>query len=399
MKILWVCPGFLHPTTKGGQIRTLETLRELHRRHEIHFAALADPLTPEGTERSSEYSTRSYAIPHSVPGRDNWAFYAQALGGFFSSMPLAVSRFQSQAMRKRIEELVKEHRFDVVVCDFLAAAVNFSNLRDVVLFEHNVESALWDRHVENAPTRLHRVLYRQQAGRMFAYERGVCRQVRQVIAVSDADVERIRALYGVESVQAVPTGVDVDYFAPPEDPPAVTADLVFMGSMDWVPNVDGMLYFVEQVWPRITAEIPECRLDIVGRRPTKSILALPQRYPGITVTGTVPDVRPYLWRSKVSIVPLRIGGGTRLKIFESMAASKPVVSTTVGAEGLPLVSGESILLADDPEMFAQSCVRLLQDASLRDSIARTGRGLVASEFSWSAAALSFEKLLAAGATV
>lgn len=393
MKILWVCPLFLHPTTKGGQIRTLETLRQLHKRHEVHFAALADPAVPEGPARSSEYSTRSYAIPHVAPKRGSLAFYLQAINGFFSRRPVAVSRYQSDAMRRKLKALVQAENFDVVVCDFLAAAPNLPSFENTVLFQHNVETTIWERHAENAPSLPHRLLYRRQAKRMFEYERQVCRQSRQVIAVSDADAERMRKLFGVEHCDAVPTGVDTAYFTPPTSPVAPGADLVFLGSMDWQPNVDGMLFFAEQVWPRIKAELPDCRLDIVGRTPPRSIVALGEQDSSIRITGTVPDVRPYLWGSKVSIVPLRIGGGTRIKIYEAMAACLPVVSTTIGAEGLPLHSGETILLADSPEQFAQDCIQLIRNAELRHRIARAGRDLVAAEFSWDAAARSFEQLL------
>jgi sugar transferase (PEP-CTERM/EpsH1 system associated) len=392
MKILWVCPLFLHPTTKGGQIRTLETLRQLHRRHEIHFAALFDPSQPEGPARSNEYCTKSYPVPHVAPARFSPRFYFQALAGFVSPLPVAVTRYRSAAMRTLLAGLVETEKFDAIVCDFLAAAPNLPSLQDAVLFQHNVETTIWDRHTQNAASPLHRALYRRQASRMFLYEQQVCRSVRQVIAVSEADAARMRSMFGAEHVGAVPTGVDVDYFAPPLQTEAA-ADLVFLGSMDWSPNVDSMLYFVEQIWPRITAQLPDCRMSIVGRTPPREIQALAERDPHIHVTGTVTDVRPYLWGSKVSIVPLRIGGGTRIKIYEALAAGLPVVSTAVGAEGLPLVHGETILLADEPESFARECVRLLQDPALRARMRKAGRDLVAAEYSWDSAARCFEEFL------
>ncbi len=392
MKILWVCPLFLHPTTKGGQIRTLETLKQLHRRHEVHFAALSDPQQPEGPARSGEYCSKVYAVPHQAPPRSSPAFYAQALAGFVSSVPVAVSRYRSPALRALLGQLIRTERFDAIVCDFLAAAPNLPSLKDAVLFQHNVETTIWERHARNAPSALHRLLYRRQARRMFLYEQQACREARQVIAVSQADSERMRTLFGIHHVADVPTGVDVNYFEPPAQPNSTT-DLVFLGSMDWSPNVDGMLFFAEQVWPRITAQLPDCRLSIVGRTPPRSILSLAERDPRIQVTGTVPDVRPYLWGGKASIVPLRIGGGTRIKIYEAMAAGLPVVSTTVGAEGLPLVHGETILLADAPQPFAEQCVRLLKDHQLRANLAKAGRELVSTGFSWDSAARVFESLL------
>ena len=393
MKILWICPLFLHPTTKGGQIRTLETLKQLHRRHEVHFAALWDPEDQEGPARAGEYSAKAYPVRHVAPGRNSFAFYAQALGGFVSSIPVAVSRYRSAGMRQLLSQLVVTGKFDAIVCDFLAAAPNVPNLKDAVLFQHNVETTIWERHAATEQgTLLHQALYRRQAQRMFDYERRVCNEVRRVIAVSEVDAERIRTLFGVKHVGAVPTGVDTDFFAP-QPQPEPGAELVFVGSMDWSPNVDGMQWFAEAIWPLIKKELPGCRVAVVGRRPPRAMEDWAKSDPSVTVTGTVPDVRPYLWGGKVSIVPLRIGGGTRIKIYEAMAAGLPVVSTAVGAEGLPLTHGRDILLADEPEAFARECVALLRDPARAVQIGQAGRVLVARDYSWDTAARAFEKLL------
>src|SRR5580698_4289296 len=174
-----------------------------------------------------------------------------------------------------------------------------------------------------------------QARAMFQFERSVCRRARQVIAVSELDAATIREWFGADRVTAVPTGVDLDYFAPPEKVSSC-ADLAFIGSMDWMPNIHGIQWFINDVLPLIRARRPGTSLAIIGRTPGAEIQALAQAAGGVLVTGTVPDVRPYLWGTRVSIVPIHIGGGTRLKIYESMAASVPVVSTTIGAEGLEI---------------------------------------------------------------
>lgn len=398
MRILWVCPLFLHPTTKGGQIRTLETLRQLHQRHEIHFAGLANPNEPEGVERSVEYCTQSYSAPHQVPDKKSLAFLGQAAAGVFSAEPLAVSRFRSEPLRALVGDLMARLRFDSIVCDFLAAAPNIPRLEDAVLFQHNVETTIWERHAENAANPLYGAMLRSQARKMFRYERGVCRAVRHVIAVSDKDAARMRSMFGADRVSDVPTGVDIDYFAPPPMPEQTT-ELVFVGSMDWAPNIDGVLYFVREILPLIHRERPDCRVTIVGRTPPHAILELARSDSRITVTGTTPDIRPYVWGSAISIVPLRIGGGTRLKIFESMAAKVPVVSTTVGAEGLPLVSGEHLFLADAPEEFAGRCLELLASPSLRGRLAGQGWRLVNEAYSWGHAARRFEEILASAKDV
>lgn len=393
MKLLWVKSDFLHPTTRGGQIRTLELLRRLHRWHEIHYVALHDGLDPEGPERSSEYSAFHYAIRHSAPRRGSVGFALQLAGGLVSTLPLAITRYVSKLMRERIAELTRRIGFDAIVCDFPTVAPNIPELAPCVLFQHNVEYLIWERHTDNAPTAAHRGYFRLQTQRMFNFERSVCQSVRRIIAVSDTDARRMEQDFNVRGVLVTPTGVDAEYFAPDGSQPSPAADLVFVGSMDWMPNEDGMLWFAKEVLPRIHARRPGCTLTITGRKPGPAIQELARRDSRIQVTGTVKDVRPSLWGSRVSIVPLRIGGGTRLKIYEAMAAGVPVVSTAIGAEGLNVTQHENIRLADNPEDFSQSCLELLDDAALRERIVRNASALVTQHYSWDVVARQFGELL------
>lgn len=391
MKLLWVKTDFLHPTTRGGQIRTLETLRRLHQWHEVHYVAFDDRTNPEGLERSAEYCSKSYPVEHSVVDKKSAGFALQLAGGLVSHLPVAVSRYRSAAMRRKIEELSRSQTFDCVVCDFLFPAPNIPRLADCVLFQHNVESTIWKRYVEHN-FGVKKLYFQLQAKRMARYEGEVCRAVRKVVAVSEADAEAMRRDYGVKRVSAAPTGVDLDYFARPQGCRKL-ADLVFLGSMDWMPNIDGIAWFVREALPLIRAKMPECTLAIVGRRPAAEVTRLAESDPRIQVTGTVPDVRPWLFGSPASIVPLRIGGGTRLKIYEAMAARAPVVSTSIGAEGLDVTNGENIYLADSPQDFADRCLALLASAPQRERLADAAWNLVASKYSWEVVARGMERLL------
>jgi glycosyltransferase involved in cell wall biosynthesis len=393
MKLLWVKSDFLHPTTKGGHIRTLEMLRRLSRRHEIHYVAFADPNSPQGVLRSAEYCAHAYPIRRRIAPRTSPLFYLDLLRSLFSPLPIAVARYRSRRMERTILDLRASQRFDAVVCDFLTPAPNISDLGACILFQHNVETMIWRRHAEHAPDPLRRLLFSLQAGRMFRLERAVCRKVARIVAVSPQDAATMCELFGVANVAAIPTGVDIDYFTPPETPPDSAADLVFVGSMDWLPNVDGVLYFVREVLPLIRRRRPDCSLAVAGRSPSPEVLALGRNDPRIHITGTVPDVRPYLWGSRVSIVPLRIGGGTRLKIYESMAARVPVVSTTVGAEGLEIHPGTDIAIADTPEMFAARCVELLENPAERFRLSEAAWQMVSSRFSWDQVTACFEQIL------
>jgi glycosyltransferase involved in cell wall biosynthesis len=224
----------------------------------------------------------------------------------------------------------------------------------------------------------------------------VCQTAAHVIAVSAVDADRMRQRFQAPRVTDIPTGVDLDYFRPRGSSQPV-ADLVFTGSMDWLPNIDGIKWFVQEILPAIRRRRPACSVVVAGRRPASEVEALAARDAGVIVTGTVPDIRPYLWGSSIAIVPLRIGGGTRLKIYESMAAGVPVVSTAVGAEGLTCHNGKDILIADSPEAFARACLDLLERAELRRPIADAALNLVATQSSWEAVSRSFESVLLSAA--
>jgi polysaccharide biosynthesis protein PslH len=393
MKILWIKVDFLHPTERGGQIRTLEMLRRLHRRHEIHYVGFTQPGMEEGPRRASEYSSYSYPVQHNVPPRRSLGFLRQLAGSFFSPLPLSVSRYKSSNMERKLSELIQQHNFDSVVCDFVFPAQNVPHMDRSVLFQHNVETVIWRRHSQNARRWAERAFFRTQAKRMFRYEDAICHQARHIVTVSETDSESTRELFGLsKNVSAVPTGVDCDYFSPPKSAEPYR-DLIFVGAMNWIPNIDGMRYFIETIWPRIRTAHPKCTLGIVGRAPTPEIRRFADTDPSIHVTGTVPDVRPSLWGSRVSIVPLRIGGGTRLKIYEAMAAGVPVVSTSVGAEGLPVHHPDQIRLADRPEDFADECIRLLRNENDRRHLGSVAREWVIANGSWDAAVASFEKIL------
>jgi len=394
MKILWVKSDFLHPTTRGGQIRTLEMLRRISTRHRIHYVAFSGENEVETIRRSSEYCERAFPVHHKVPKHGTLPFYWQVAQGWASRLPVAVSRYRSTRMAQLIAELRASESYDAVVCDFVAPAPNFSDFSDCILFQHNVETMIWRRHAETARDPLRRRYFQLQAKRMFNYEQMVCRAARKVIAVSPGDARTMENMFGIKDVSYVATGVDIEYFTPPDAPPPGT-DMIFIGSMDWLPNADGVRYFVDNILPLIRQVRPQARLAVVGREPSSEIRDLARSDPGIIVTGTVPDVRPHLWDSAVSVVPLRIGGGTRLKIYESMAARVPVVSTSIGAEGLSIHPPRDIRIADTSQQFAQECLELLESADARRSQADAGWQLVRDRFSWDQIALDFESMLAA----
>lgn len=395
MKILWINTNFMHPTTKGGQIRTLEMLRYLHRWHEIHYVAIENPDEPEGPARAREYSTRAYPFRYRIPDKTSAAFAGQLAAGLFSKVPLAVGRFNPPGMRKFVEDILKRERFDTAVLDYLPPTTYYPDRAQSVLFQHNVEFMIWRRHAATAPDPLRRFYFKLQAERMFDYEKQACRECGHVVACSEADAQLMRKSFAIDHVSTVPTGVDIEYFERPGPGAAMTSkpDLVFVGSMDWAPNQQGVLWFTRDVLPLIRRKRPATTFAIVGRSPSPAIQAL--AHDGqIAVTGTVADVRPWFWEASVSVVPLLVGGGTRLKIYEAMAARTAIVSTTIGAEGLEYQHPDNIRIADTPQQFADHCLDLLADGEVRRRMTKNGWEMVNSRFSWEVVARRFDSILA-----
>ena len=393
MRILWLKTELLHPVDKGGKIRTFHMLKELKRAHHITYLTLEDgSADSDARQLASEYSHELICVPHSAREKFSAGFYGELAANVVSPLPYAIKKYESAEMRRLIGERAK--KFDLVVCDFLAPAINVPpNLACAsLLFQHNVEAMIWKRHFEVQANPVKRAYLRAQWRKMHKFERKMCREFDSVVAVSRDDRDLMKQEYGLDAVYDIPTGVDTEYFNPTGSVKPKPFNIVFTGSMDWLPNEDAMKYFTEQILPIIKKEVPAVTLTVVGRNPYPALLELSKRDPAIQVTGRVDDVRPYIEAAAAYIVPLRIGGGTRLKIYEAMAMAKPLVSTTVGAEGLPVRSDEELILADTPEAFASSVVRVLQDQEFADRLGQRAAARVREAFGWRRVADDFASL-------
>ncbi|HVG19434.1 MAG TPA: glycosyltransferase, partial [Blastocatellia bacterium] len=279
MKILWLKTELLHPVDKGGKIRTYEMLKRLRRDHFITYLTLVSPSDdPESFERSSEYCHRLAAVPHRVSRKFGAGFYCELGLNLGSALPYAVQKYRSPAMRRAIAGEVSLCDYDVVVCDFLAPSVNLPSDLNVpaVLFQHNVEAMIWERHYRNETNRLKKAYLYGQWKKMYGYERRACGSFGAVVAVSENDRDVMRKEFGLDRVFDVPTGVDTQYFQPTGAQPN-PSELVFTGSMDWMPNEDAIVYFADEILPRIAAQIPEVKLTVVGRSPTARLAALAEK--------------------------------------------------------------------------------------------------------------------------
>lgn len=392
MNILWVKTGPLHPLDTGGKLRTYNMLRELSARHRISYLTLVSERQPaDWRQRAQEYCSEVVEVPWTEIQKSTFAFYTTLAANMaFSRYPYAVAKYRSPRMKRLVSRMGKEA--DLVVCDFLAPSLNVGRVTaPTLLFQHNVESQIWERHYHTARG-MRKLAFRSEWQRMVRYEYEACKRFDGVVTVSPNDSLILRNYFHLDRVLGhVPTGVDTEYFRPLERIARRTHHLVFTGSMDWMPNEDAVLYFVDSIYPRIKRRIPDLTFTVAGRNPSWRIKDLERTDPSIRVTGTVDDIRPYMAEAAAMVLPLRIGGGTRIKIYEGMAMGLPVVSTSVGAEGLPLKGGVHIEIVDDPVIFAAAAGDLLLNPDKAKRISENGRGLVLRNFSWKEVAGVFEK--------
>jgi glycosyltransferase involved in cell wall biosynthesis len=280
----------------------------------------------------------------------------------------------------------------VLICDTVQMFRHMQGLRAKVniLFQHNVEAQILQRHAEVGPNLLFRLFMRSDWKKMQRFERNCGSEFDTVIAVSEQDKKLFEDKYGWTNVECIDTAVDADYFQN-RDGNEIRDRVVFVGSMDWLPNQDGVKYFVREIWPHIRHARPNATFQIVGRNPPPSVTALTS-VPGVEVVGFVPDVRPYLASAAVFVVPLLVGGGTRLKVYEAMAMGRAVVSTTIGTEGLSLTPGRHFFEEDDPQRFADSVTRLLSDSGLRAQMGQAAEQFVRSKYDSETISRQFEEI-------
>jgi polysaccharide biosynthesis protein PslH len=394
MKILWVKAGGLVPPDTGGKIRSYNILRELARQHSVTFFSFYAAHDGDLHPGLKNIFNRIVCLPLNLPAPKSPAEMLDYGLGLFSPQPYGITKYCRPGVRRELRSLLKQETYDVIVCDFAIAAcvIPWDSPTPKVLFTHNVEAAIWRRHYEVATNLIWKAISLQEWRKMERAERRYLRLADQVLTVSGTDRDTFAAFVDPAKLTVIPTGVDVDYFHPTPTE-EVENSLVFTGSMDWLPNEDAILYFADAILPLIKQKCPGVFLEVVGRSPSHKLQALAEVEKSVRLTGRVEDIRPFVARGSVYVVPLRIGGGTRLKIFEAMAMGKAVVSTSVGAEGLPVRSGGNILLADSPQEFADSVTSVLRDPKERLRLGAAARTLVQEQYSWSKVAETFSRTL------
>ncbi|MFN8060119.1 MAG: glycosyltransferase [Vicinamibacterales bacterium] len=392
MNILFLQKRVLFPVNSGWRIRTLNVVRYLARWHRLTYVCNVDDGDRDALAQMRELGLELVTVPWTEAPRRSAAFYRDLARNLASPYPFTVDKDFQPELRGAAAHLLASRPFDLLICDFVQMARNAIGLeaRATLLFQHNVEGQLAERHAREDPSWLRRRYMSLQASKMKAFEGRAGREFDSVVAVSEQDRRIFEREYGWTNVHTIDTSVDVDYFQPGQEP-RDPATLVFVGSLDWLPNEDGVVDFVSHVWPSIRRQVPDAKFHAVGRNPSPAVRRLDGR-DGVEIFGSVPDVRPFLHRATMAVVPLLVGGGTRLKVFEAMATATPVVSTTLGAEGLPVASGEHLSIADGHDAFAAAVVDLVRDRGRRETMAARARQLVLERFSAETIARQFEAI-------
>jgi glycosyltransferase involved in cell wall biosynthesis len=381
MRILVLSPRQCWPATGGAKIREYYLLRALARENEVVHVHFAEPGTEPLSTRDLPFCREVISV---VRPRQYTPW--KMAGGLMGRWPLPVLNYTSAAMVAAVRDLLRRGQFDLVHLESIhmtACAERAGVAAPMVHDWHNIESELMLRYSGSEKSLARRFYGRITARRLQGLERSVLRNRFGHILCSDREQRQLRAIAPGARLVVVPNGVDVEYFANRNGPNAPRKRIVFVGLMAYHANIEAAVTFTRQIWPAVHEHLPGCVLTLVGASPDPAVVALGD-LPGVEVTGTVPDVRPYYREALAAIVPLRTGSGTRLKIPEAMAAGVPVVSTAAGAEGLAVEAGRDILLvdADDGAAWGEALASLAESGPRRESLTTSAFELVRERYDW-----------------
>jgi sugar transferase (PEP-CTERM/EpsH1 system associated) len=376
--ILLVAPSWPHPPTWGFAMRVYHLARQLSSRHRVSLLTYdgGNTATAQGGFPAIFESVDFVKRPAAI--RSKRRAQAESL---LSSRSYHVGGLRSAEMETALENLLAQRRFDLIQLESsqMAFCAPVSDV-PVALDEHNIEYLLLRRlaEVESSPAR--KAFGYVEAAKVRLEERRAWNRSDGSIFTSAADMDVMRATMPDKPACVVPNGVDLDYFHPTADEPE-RSTVVFTGSINYRPNTDAVAFFVRDVMPRLLRLRPSTRFVVVGQGAPDWLVRMSGA--NVEFTGAVSDVRPYLAQAAVVIAPLRVGSGTRLKILEALAMEKAVVTTGIGCEGLAMVDGEHLVVANDPQSFAEETARLMSDRKLAAELGRSGRVLAERDYSWS----------------
>ena len=387
LRILQVSAQFPFPPRSGFETRVYQLARALASRHDVTLLSYVDSGRRDDVERLRDHL--SVAVVEREPVSRSAKRMSQLVSAA-SRRPFAFRSVYSPEMQQAIDELCSTRTFDVILVESsVLGAFSFPRGPRLVLDEHNIEYEVFARMHKSERSLPRRLFNRLEYTRFRRLERAWWRQVDGCAVTSEREAAIVRSHAPKTPLAVVPNGVDLDYFSPREAKPDPQS-VVFNGVLDYRPNLDAAHFLADEIWPLVLERVPDARLSIVGRGEPADLRRLDR--PGIVPTGEVPDLRPYLASAALVVVPIRMGGGTRLKVVEGLAMAKAMVTTSIGCEGVDVRDGEHLLVANAPDAFAAAVVGLLQDRTLAHALGAAGRARMEERYSWELAGGRMEKL-------
>jgi len=386
MNIVVVGAAFPFPANSGGRIRTVNLLIRLAKQHTITLLGTKNPDRKEAREAMEflgDHRIKAVEVEHTVPPKSGPAFYARLAANLFSPHPYSVASHHGPALCQAVREIAAKETVDLWQAEWAAGVMALRGLPNAkrVVIANNVETLIWERYADTESNPLKRLYIREQARKYAKFERDAYKEADRVVVVSVDDEKLIRERFGCNRIDVVDNGIDRAFFepvVPDRDPNRI----LFLGSLEWRPNLDALTLLLDTIFPQVRTAIPWVRLDIVGRNPPAALVKRLAVMDGATLHANVPDVRPFLAKSSVMAVPLRVGGGSRLKILEALATALPVVSTRVGAEGLELKAGVDLDIVEDPESMATALITALNHPVEARAKAENARKHVLERYDW-----------------
>lgn len=374
----------------GGRIGYFNPLRYLSRRIEIVLLSIIDPSSLEFAHEMDRYclDVKVHQIRRSP--------YVALGRGLVGEIPGTAAKYYDPAFGKLIQTAIQQWNIDVVELQHLNTASyrQWVNSVPVLLREHNIEYKVWERQARHANNFAEHAYVSIVAPRIKAYEAKVAPQFDRCITVSEADANYLRSVAPSAKIEMIPSGVDTEYFVADTSAPQEPYSMVLTGAFDWKPKQHNLKVFLTKFYPVIKAKLPNATLKVVGKGVPDELRALADKLQGVTITGSVPDVRPYLQKAVLALNYMENGGGIALKVLEAMAMRKPVLSNALGCEGIRVQHGENVFLADTVESFTDAAVLLLQNAGVREKIAQGGYRLVQESYAWERLASQFQECYA-----
>jgi glycosyltransferase involved in cell wall biosynthesis len=397
LKILYVSQMPPSPPRIGAQARMHGLMTQLARRHDLTALTLVDEeFDLEECRRAMQAYCQEVVLVPNPRGREGFIRRRLQLQSLVSSRTFERLRVMEPAFQQAMDRVLGAQRFDIVNLEF--TFLGHCNLRQappgekvplLVVDSHNIDYDLARQYARMGASLGRRLYYAVNWRKLRREELSTYHSADGVYLCSDPDERRLHEEVPEVVTTVIPNGANVDYYQPrPTDPASDGRTVIFFGLLSYAPNVDSVLHFIQDIWPRIAGVHPQARCKIIGGQAPASLLTLAG--PRIELTGFVPDLRPHLAEAAVVVAPLRFGGGTRLKIVEAMAMGKAIVSTSLGAEGIEAVPGRDILIGDDPSSFADAVNRVLAEPSLALQIGEGARRLAVERYSWGGAARALE---------